>query len=77
MNDTKACLPKPKEKVQALQENMDNFFSDFLHKHVIRGANGSHPKNMLLSHLQNKFVDIITQKMSILQQIHITNIINF
>jgi hypothetical protein len=28
---------------------------------------------MLLSHLQNKFVNIITQKMSTLQQIRISN----
>jgi hypothetical protein len=73
MNDTKACLPKPKKKVYALQEYMDNFFSDSLRKHIIVGAAGSHPKDMLLSHLQNKFVNIITQKMSILQQIRISN----
>jgi hypothetical protein len=53
MNDRKACLPKPKEKVHALQEYMDNFFSDSLRKHIIGGAAGSHPKDMLLSHLQN------------------------
>jgi hypothetical protein len=73
MNDTKACLPKPKEKVYALQEYMDNFFSDSLRKHIIGGAAGSHPKDMLLSHLQNKFVSIITPKMSILKQIRISN----
>jgi hypothetical protein len=38
MNDTKACFPKPKEKVQALQEYMDNFFSDSSQTHNRRSC---------------------------------------
>jgi hypothetical protein len=53
MNDRKACLPKPKEKVHALQEYMDNFYSDSLRKHIIGGAAGSHPKDMFLTSKMN------------------------
>jgi hypothetical protein len=72
MNDTKACLPNPKKRFK-LYKNIWITFSRTLRKHIIGGAAGSRPKDILLSHLQNKFVNIITQKMSILQQIRISN----
>lgn len=68
----KLAFQNPKKRFK-LYKNIWITFSRTLRKHIIGGAAGSHPKDMLLSHLQNKFVNIITQKMSTLQQIRISN----